>query len=193
MTEGFVLILAAGYSTRMGCCKALLPWEEGHTLLSFQIQQWQQLQVEPIVIVGDHNLAEIRPQLGQCQCLVNPAASTGKVSSILRGLQALPSSWNFLVISAVDQPRPAWVYERLLKAHANQAEGITVPVQGNQAGHPVIFGSQFQPELQSITEQQFGIRQILKNYQFRIQRVKIDSPWIHMDLNTIEDYNAVKP
>ncbi|NJK63073.1 MAG: nucleotidyltransferase family protein [Synechococcaceae cyanobacterium SM2_3_1] len=191
MNKGYALILAAGYSTRMGCCKALLPWGEGQTLLSFQIRQWQQLQVEPIVVVGSHNVAEIQPLL-HCQLLVNPAASTGKVSSLLMGLQALPSSWNFLVISAVDQPRPSWVYAHLLKAHANRAESITVPVYADQTGHPVIFGAQFQSDLHSITEVQFGIRQVLNNHPSRIQRVKINSPWVHADLNTLADYNAAK-
>ncbi len=193
MPEGYALILAAGYSTRMGRCKALLPWGDGHTLLSFQIQQWQQLQVEPIVVVGSHNLAQIQPQLRHCRFLVNPDASTGKVSSLLRGLQALPCHWDFLVISGVDQPRPTWIYECLLNAHGHRAEWISVPVHADKAGHPVIFGAQFKQALHGITEEQLGIRQVLKHHHSRIQWVKMESPWVHVDLNTLEDYNAFKP
>ncbi|MGY2754216.1 CTP:molybdopterin cytidylyltransferase MocA, partial [Thermostichus sp. MS-CIW-21] len=50
------LILAAGFSTRMGEPKAFLPWKDGQTLLSYQIFQWRQAGFQPWVVLGSQHM-----------------------------------------------------------------------------------------------------------------------------------------
>ena len=51
----FAIILAAGYSTRMGVCKTTLPWHNNQTLLRYQAEQFLQANITPIIVLGSHN------------------------------------------------------------------------------------------------------------------------------------------
>ncbi|MGB3491245.1 MAG: nucleotidyltransferase family protein [Elainellaceae cyanobacterium] len=184
------LILAAGFSTRMGQCKASLPWGDRHTLLTYQIEQFLSVHVFPVVVLGQHNADPQTQRLSDCAIAINPDASRGKVSSILTGLALLPTDTDALFISAVDQPRPAWIYQTLLEAHAHAADPppITAPIKGDRLGHPLLFSQRLIPELQTIRENTLGLRAIVNRYFSQIQTVTFDTDLIFQDLNTPERY-----
>ncbi len=138
------MILAAGYSTRMGQCKALLPWINGTTLLSYQVGQLVAVGITPIVVLAPHNsnlcTEELRSQQlanQQWHYIIteNPQPQRGKTTSILTGLAALPHTVESLIISAVDQPRTADVYRHLLQAHLSATDAlITLPIHQQRVG-----------------------------------------------------------
>ncbi|MEH1821619.1 MAG: NTP transferase domain-containing protein [Nostoc sp.] len=55
LSSNFAIVLAAGKSTRMGTCKTSLPWHEGKTLLTYQLEQWLSVAFNPVVVLGLHN------------------------------------------------------------------------------------------------------------------------------------------
>jgi len=189
------IILAAGSSTRMGTCKASLPWIGGKTLLSYQIEQFWLAGIIPIVVLAPHNLnhrmEELPDSLIQhCRIVVNSHPHNGKASSILVGLAALPQTIESLVISAVDQPRPAWIYQTLLQSHIASNALITAPVHQQRSGHPLVFSPRLLPNLTMIREDTLGLRQILQDFSDSVHTVDIPSPEILLDLNTPESYHA---
>ncbi|MEL6321830.1 MAG: NTP transferase domain-containing protein, partial [Cyanobacteria bacterium J06626_14] len=102
MVRAVAIILAAGMSSRMGQCKATLPWRTDLTLLAYQIQEFRTVDVVPIVVLGAHN-AHLRQaaNIPSTACVtINPTPSQGKVSSIFQGLRCLPEQWDVVFISA---------------------------------------------------------------------------------------------
>ncbi len=182
------LILAAGASTRMGTCKANLPWVEGTTLLTYQVNQWLLAGVSPIVVLGPHN-AQLQHSLPpDTQVAINPAPSVGKTSSILIGLEKISVAWKVLAIAAVDQPRPTWIYQTLLREHFQQSKPITAPIYQTRLGHPLLFASEMLPHLKAIQEESLGLRQLITAFKLSINAVEVDAPIVLVDLNTPEIY-----
>jgi len=183
------IVLAAGFSTRMGQCKATLPWQQGQTLLTYQIAQLLEVGVLPVVVFGSHN-AHLRANCPlPCRTVVNPNSSEGKVGSILAGLDALPRSWDAVLVSAVDQPRPAEVYQTLIEAF-NQHRGlITLPVRGDRTGHPPLSSRSLLPELRSINDKTQGLRHVVQSHWRATHYVQIHSENIFLDLNIPESYD----
>ncbi|WP_268836235.1 nucleotidyltransferase family protein [Synechococcus sp. Nb3U1] len=184
------LILSAGFSTRMGEPKALLPWKEGQTLLSYQIAQWRQAGFQPWVVLGSHNLAAAEPHLHGAEVLINPDLEAGKTHSIRVGVEGIPADFRVLGISAVDQPRPAWIYHSLLEYHLRHRAWATVPVHRGRRGHPTLIDARLREELLHLKEETLGLRQLLQDLDKRVQEVELYTADIFLDYNTSADWEA---
>ncbi|HEY9848334.1 MAG TPA: nucleotidyltransferase family protein [Leptolyngbyaceae cyanobacterium] len=190
MLPYFAIILAAGYSRRMGTCKASLPWGENQTLLSYQIEQFLLAGITPIVVLGLHNAERQKDCPIGTIILINPESKKGKTSSILVGLQAIPKNCQVLVISAVDQPRLTEIYQKLLQAQIANNPIITAPTYQGKLGHPLFFSSSALPYLENIREETFGLRQIVGDFYEEIQKVEFDMPVVLTDINTPENFSC---
>lgn len=183
----FALILAAGQSTRMGTCKTSLPWGD-KTLLTYQIEQWLNVDFTPVIILGLHNSHRQKDCPPQSLTVINPDANFGKNTSILAGLQNIPADFHILAISAVDQPRTSEIYQRLIQAHQNNSALITVPTHQGKMGHPILLANHMRSHLQNIREETLGLRQIIQNFYSDIQQIEFEHPAVLLDINTPEVY-----
>lgn len=196
MIRAIAIILAAGFSTRMGQCKASLPWHNSTTLLTYQIEQFHQAGIASIVVLGAHNAHQRAHCPSHCTVTLNPDSSQGKVSSILTGLNQLPDEWDGVFISAVDQPRPTEVYRELLVAFKGGRSPITIPLwrdssdeRGHQRpGHPPLFSRTLLPDLLGIRDETLGLRHVIQTYRDATHYLPMTSPTILLDLNTPELY-----
>ncbi|MBW4688168.1 MAG: nucleotidyltransferase family protein [Komarekiella atlantica HA4396-MV6] len=172
----------------MGTCKTSLPWGEGKTLLTYQLEQWLSAGFTPLVVLGSHNSYKQKDCLPGSLTVINPHANNGKTTSLLTGLQHIPSDFEVLAISAVDQPRKLEIYQILLQAHTNNLALITAPTYKGQMGHPLLFNNKMRSHLQNIREETFGLRQIIKEFFQVIYKVELDNPTVLVDINTPEIY-----
>jgi molybdenum cofactor cytidylyltransferase len=184
----FAIVLAAGASTRMGTCKTSLPWGEGKTLLTYQLEQWLSVGFTPLVVLGLHNSHRQKDCPPGSLTVINPHANAGKISSLLAGLQHIPQDCKVLAISAVDQPRKLEIYQRLLQAHKDNSALITVPTYEGKMGHPLLFDKEMRSHLQNIREETLGLRQIIQEFYPVIYKVKFDNSAVLIDINTPEVY-----
>lgn len=172
----------------MGFCKAELPWHDGHTLLSSQASNFLSAGIRPIIVLGRHNQHCSLDCPQGSDVVYNPEARRGKISSILTGLQVLPADFESVIISAVDQPRPVVLYERLLQAYLSDRPEIVAPSHGNRMGHPLLFGRSLLPHLLNIHESTQGLRAIVQQFYPSIRRVEWTSAEVLSDLNSPEVY-----
>lgn len=186
----FAIVLAAGASTRMGTCKAGLPWIHNQTLLAYQASQLLQSGFTPVIVLGPHNRDCQRECPAQSWIVINPDPSRGKTSSILAGLQVVPQRFTALAISAVDQPRSSAIYQTLLQAHHRSQALITAPTYHDRLGHPLLFSLAMRSHLEAIREDTQGLRQVMQTFHTAIQRVEFDTSIVVSDLNTPERYQA---
>ncbi len=184
----FALVLAAGTSTRMGTCKTSLPWCEGKTLLTYQLEMWLNLGFTPLVVLGSHNSHRQKDCPSGSVTVINPHANAGKTTSILTGLQHIPADFEILAISAVDQPRQLDIYQKLVLAHKDNSALITAPVYQSKMGHPLLFGNGMRSHLQNLREETLGLRQVIREFYPLIHKVEFDTLDVLLDINTPEIY-----
>ncbi|WP_319421834.1 nucleotidyltransferase family protein [Pleurocapsa sp. FMAR1] len=185
----FAIILAAGYSTRMGTCKTALPWRNNQTLLRYQAEQFLQAGITPIIVLGSHNAHRRSDCPKGSQVVINLDCDRGKTSSILAGLDCLPLEFSTITISAVDQPRSLYIYQTLLQTFYQEKALITAPFYQGKLGHPLLFSEQLFPELKKISESSLGLRKIVKEFYDHIKKIAFDHPEVLSDLNHKVTYN----
>ena len=102
MIQTSALILAAGFSKRMGSCKALLKTPCGKSFLEFIVDGYCQAGIRNIVVVVNENLmSEVESNYAElkkkCWFVVNRKPELGRFTSIKIGLSVINSS-NFVFL-----------------------------------------------------------------------------------------------
>lgn len=187
------ILTAAGESTRMGHPKPLLPWR-GVTLVEHQVRCLLEGGVSEVVVVVGHGADDIVPlvQGPGLRCVVNPSYREGKTTSIKAGLAALSADATAIALLAVDQPRTPGVISRVVAAHIENDALITSPRYRGHGGHPLIFSTQLRSELENISEERQGLREVFQNHLDQVTEVPFDDAIIRLDINTPQAYERAK-
>ncbi|MCH7970918.1 MAG: nucleotidyltransferase family protein [Chloroflexi bacterium] len=184
------VLLAAGESSRMGRPKPLLPWR-GTTLVEYQMNSLLRGGCDQVIVVTGKYDAEMAPLLDDRTGVVrayNPNYAEGKATSVRAGIYEVPDGVHSIVLLAVDQPRPAWVIERVLKVHTDFGAEVTSPGYDGHGGHPLVFDSSMRSELAAVTEEGEGVRAIFKRPDLNHHRIEFESAIVRLDINTPEAY-----
>ncbi|MCY4528101.1 MAG: nucleotidyltransferase family protein [Chloroflexi bacterium] len=187
------ILTAAGESTRMGQPKPLLEWH-GVPLVRFQIESLLEAGAREVVVVLGYESGLVAPRVSRdgVRSVLNEDYRHGKTTSVLRGiLSADPGATDFVLL-AVDQPRPAWVVKRVVESHVENDALITSPRHRGRGGHPLVFSASLRGELESITDEGQGVREVFDVHRGEVNEVVFDDPVIRLDLNTPEEYEAAK-
>jgi molybdenum cofactor cytidylyltransferase len=129
------VILAAGYSSRLGMFKMTCP--VGGVPAVERCIAAMEPSCGEIVVVGGHRielLSYLPEKFVSVKLVFNESFASGMFSSVLKGLSAVSGGQAF--VAPGDCPLiPACVYGRLLAAEG----GIVVPACGGKTGHPVLL------------------------------------------------------
>ena len=187
------ILTAAGESTRMGSPKPLLPWK-GTTLVEYQIRCLLDAGCAEVVVVLGHAAEIVEPYVTgeHVRHVLNPHYRQGKTTSIKAGLGAISDDAEAILLLAVDQPRTIEIIAQVLKAHNAHRPAITSPRYEGHGGHPLVFDASLRPELEAITEESQGIRQVFDAHRAEVFEATIDDPILRLDLNTPEAYEEAK-
>ena len=187
------LLLAAGESTRMGSPKPLLPWGD-KALVEYQVEQLLEGGASGVVVVIGHEADQVRAALRRwpVQVVQNPEYRQGRASSVRHGAAALPVYAEAAVVLNVDQPRPAEAVRGAIEGHQSGDSLITIPTYQGRGGHPTVFSQVLFPELTRVTEQNQGMREVVQRHAGRVRRVELGSPFVVLDMNTPEEYQAAR-
>ena len=174
----------------MGSPKPLLPWR-GTTMVEYQMNSLLQGGCDKVIVVTGKYDAEMAPLLKDRPGITrayNPKYAEGKATSVRAGVREVPDGVHSIVLLAVDQPRPAWVIERILKVHTNFGAEITSPGYSGHGGHPLVFDSSLRAQLAAVTEEGEGVRAIFRTPDLNHHRVEFESAIVRLDINTWEAY-----
>ena len=185
------ILLAAGLSTRMGSLKALLNWHN-IPLINYQIESLLEAGVRDVVVVLGHEATTITKQIAYPQVTIalNEAYRDGKLTSIQKGIESVPTHSEVAVLLGVDQPRPPETINHLITEHSSQSPLITVPYQGGHRGHPIIIQRDLFSDILKLPKETGNLREILDTNDNRTLRVPFSSDHVHLDLNMPSDYNS---
>lgn len=198
------IILAAGESSRMGRDKALLPWPptpgagaaSKDSFLSSAIKSLT-LSTDFVLVVAGQNESELAPVVyGNAAFLVvNPDPGRGQFSSLQVGLrQVLNRGRDTAIITLVDRPpASASTVQALRDAYEAAPRRIwaVVPEIAGKHGHPYVAGRDLIERL--LREPVTGnARDVEHRHQERIQYLAVDDPNVVLNINTPEDYAALR-
>ncbi|MBN2602399.1 MAG: nucleotidyltransferase family protein [Candidatus Marinimicrobia bacterium] len=179
------VILAAGYSERMGLFKPALDIA-GKPLLIRCIDSMAAIS-DRIIVVGGFNSEKIIELVNQTPKVVivkNEYFQQGMFSSVRRGIREVQGDRFFIIPG--DQPAvKTETYQKLLAEKGD----IVIPRYNGKKGHPVLFNSQLIPEI-LIMPDTVTLRDFIHSKKATI--LDVDDPGIGLDVDTLADYEKIK-
>jgi molybdenum cofactor cytidylyltransferase len=183
------IVLAAGYSSRMGSFKPLLPFGS-LTIIERVTSILREAGVDTIRVVVGWNAHLVIPVLEHCGVawVTNERFEDGMYSSIQAGVRGLPPTADAFFLMPGDMPL---VRETTLTRLADEWDarpgGILYPCRGGRRGHPPLIAAAYAPELLRETPAG-GLRELLRRHAGAARDVEVADPGILTDLDTPEDY-----
>lgn len=184
----WLIVLASGFSRRMGEPKLLLPW--GHeTLIRSFVKKLFNVRCTGIKVVLNTQQPLLKNELLDLpvEIVWNDVSYLGLSSSIRAGINSLPTKVAATVILLADQPHldPSVVNLVIERYYASHAIIVQASYQGSP-GHPVLFHKSCFHELKKITGDT-GAREIIKKHKQSCELVNVSTPPLQ-DIDTENDY-----
>ena len=185
------IVLAAGYSSRMGRFKPLLPLGP-YSVVETAVRALRDGGAGDVVVVSGYGVQRLRPELDRMGVREahNPAFDRGMYSSVQAGVAELDEGVDAFFLLPCDVPLAGAQTVRLL-AEARATAGdpdVCYPVHEGRRGHPPLISVRLIPEILA-EEPDGGLRALLGRHV----AVHVDTPvrGAVMDLDTPEAYEAV--
>lgn len=192
MPELAAIIPAAGFSSRMGVFKPLLPIGESPALEK-PILAFKNAGIDDIKVVVGHKGDLLAPVLQQHQVdmVVNPVFQSGMFSSIQAGLRAVQRNIDAFFVLPADYPfvRPETIKEIALRYGDAEGEIIRPCFQGKR-GHPPLVTAKLIPTILASHPNE-GLRSILQSSDFKTTHLDVNDPGILQDMDTKADYDRL--
>jgi CTP:molybdopterin cytidylyltransferase MocA len=191
------VILAAGYSSRMGSFKPLLPLVEGNTVIATVINNLKAAGCDDVCVVTGHNseLLEAACHRFGARIAHNPDFDRGMYSSIVAGLSAQAPDTDACLLLPVDIPlvRPATL-RQLLQYHSAADTRVVYPTFLGRRGHPprihrTLFNEIIDSEHHAGED---GLRGILVRHEDFADEIPVLDQHILLDMDTQEDYQRLR-
>lgn len=187
------LIMAAGYSSRMGKLKALLPLD-GHTVLARCIRSLVNGGTSDVFVVTGHKADQVGTEaktLGMHE-IYNPDYDQGMFASVKAGIQGLPDNASAFLVLPVDIPlvRSSTIRALTFDYLSNPAD-IIYPCFRGERGHPPLINAKLIPEILA-HDGSGGLRTVLERHNQNARELNMPDIGILRDLDTPEDYEKAR-
>ncbi|MGA3207437.1 MAG: DVU_1551 family NTP transferase [Syntrophales bacterium] len=187
------LILAAGYSSRMGEFKPLLPMGE-FSMIERSIAAFLQAGISDIRVVVGYRADTLIPVLTRIgvRPILNENFSLGMYSSVQAGVRSLGEGDDAFFLLPADYPliRPETVAE-MLDMHRRLNTAILYPTFHGRRGHPPLIAAARYIDWIILEEQPQGLRSFLASHERNAVDIEVDDEGILIDLDTIMDYQMI--
>jgi molybdenum cofactor cytidylyltransferase len=185
-------ILAAGYSSRMGRLKPLLPLGPV-TALERSVQLFRGVGIEDVRVVIGYRAEDITPLLRRLNVrwVVNERFREGMLSSVKAGITSLEPSKRAFFLLPVDIPlvRSGSVTD-LLSAYEEQASDVLYPCFFGKRGHPPLISAALRAGIPAWNGEG-GLRSFLQQSRFRSLDVEVADEHILLDMDSPEQYEDI--
>jgi xanthine dehydrogenase accessory factor len=183
------IIMASGFSRRMGRNKLLLLYE-GKPLIDHVIDHVSGSGLERVFLVSGSEEVLERGRLKHISTIFNGSAEAGQSESVKAGILNSPECEGYMFFAG-DQPLLDEDTIRLLAdSFRSNPDSIVVPVFEGRKGSPVIFPARFRDELLAL-EGDTGGRDLLKAHPDSVLKVEVREASMLFDIDTQEEYMAL--
>ena len=186
-----ICILAAGFSSRMGKFKPLLPLND-ETVLERVLRVSKDAGIRQRVVVTGYNREALVPLLERSGAVEvrNPRFEEGMFTSIQAGISALPRNLDGFFVLPVDCPLVTKEVLMALK-QSFAPDKFSVPCYRGKKGHPLLIPAMYR---QAILRHDGtgGLKEITDKDYGKIKRIEVREEGVVMDMDTPRAYEKIK-
>ena len=186
------VVVAAGYSRRMGAFKPLLPFGST-TVIERVITTIREAGIDTIGVVVGWNAEMLIPVLERCGApwIRNEHFAEGMYTSIQAGVRSLPADVGAFFLFPGDMPLVRSATLRRLAAEWDERPGgILYPRHEGKGGHPPLIAADYIPVILA-AEPAGGLRQLLRQHAHAARHVECADPGVLIDLDTPDEYQQL--
>ena len=186
------IVLAAGFSSRMGAFKPLLPFGE-RTLVDHVVTNLRAAGVQRVHVVTGFEAEALAPELARLDVTRahNPDFAAGMFSSVRAGVASLPPDVEAFLLAPVDVPllRPSTIV-RVLHASAARDSAIVYPTFRCKRGHPPLVRRALFAEILA-SDGDGGLRALLARHEETAREVAVFDWGCLVDMDRRDDYRLL--
>jgi molybdenum cofactor cytidylyltransferase len=186
------IIPAAGFSSRMGVYKPLLPVGT-RLVIEKTVDCFKQAGITDIRVVVGFKRKLLAPVLERLdvQIIFNSKFAEGMYTSIQAGVETLAESVNAFFILPGDCPfvEPDTV-STLLTAYRSTPVSVIYPTHNNQRGHPVLVSNKLRGLIIN-SKPEGGLKTLLEKYGTDNLEIPVSDSGINIDMDTAKDYQNI--
>ncbi|NPV92492.1 MAG: NTP transferase domain-containing protein [Firmicutes bacterium] len=183
------VILGAGFSSRMGWFKPLLPLGKC-TVIERAIGCFLAAGVEDVLVVVGYRADEVVPVVTSLgiPAVANPRYEQGMLSSVLAGVSGLGPEVDSFFLLPGDMPlvRPETV-RALMTAYRGGGFGVVYPVYRGERGHPPLISTRYKDEIFT-GNYPGGLREFLSTHEDEALDLEVEDGGVVFDLDLAGDY-----
>jgi len=184
-----VIILAAGYSSRMKLFKPLLPLGNS-TIIESSIDSFLDAGIGNITVVIGFQSEKLKPVLEDkgIKWIYNNKYSEGMYSSVVAGVSSLPDHIKAFFLLPADIPLVnSKTIHKIVEVYKQKKGGIIYPSFANRRGHPPLIDSSLFPEIISYNGSG-GLKALLNKYEEKAYYIEVEDEGTVLDIDSYEDY-----
>ena len=186
------IILAAGFSRRMGAFKPLLPLD-GQTVVGQVVSIYRDACVADIRVVAGTSSESVRSALAglPVACVVNPTPERGMFSSVQAGVASVPNETSAFFVHPVDIPLVRMhTLTVLLDAADGRSAPVIYPTFEGRRGHPPLIDGGLRSAVLG-HDGRGGLRGLLDGFEAAAREVPVADEGILLDMDTPADYRRL--
>jgi molybdenum cofactor cytidylyltransferase len=172
---------------RMAGVNKLLAPVDGAPLVTWTVRSVVRSRARPVIVVVGYERERLINALADqpVDFVDNPDYAAGISSSLRRGVAALPSDIDGVLVCLGDMPHVAVSdIDRLIAAFdPSVGREICVPTFDGQRGNPVLWGKRFIPEIAALSGD-VGARQLFAQHSDRLYMVEAHDRGVLFDVDT---------
>lgn len=183
------VIPAAGYSSRAGFFKPLLPTGSS-LIMERSVHTFQQAGIENIRVVVGHKADLLIPVLARLgvRAIMNPSYDQGMYTSIQAGVRSLENDIEaFFLLPADCVFVSAETIRVLLRAYDGGSFEVIYPVYRAERGHPPLISTKLRNPILA-AEPEGGLKGLLEREAHGSAEIEVGDEGILIDLDSEEDY-----
>jgi len=187
------IILSAGYSSRMGEFKPLLPLGNA-TVLERDVSLFRDAGIEDVRVVIGHRAEELLPIVERLHArpIMNERFHEGMFSSVFAGVESLKEDVEAFFLLPVDIPlvRPETVTLVAQAFHVGEGR-ILYPVFYGKRGHPPLISSRYREGILAWNGEG-GLKPFLARHEADAVNIETGDENILLDMDTFADYERLR-
>lgn len=183
------VIMASGYSTRMGENKLLLPFK-GKPIIEHVIDAIKECNFNEIILVGKEKQILDIGKNKNILTVLNTESYKGQSQSIKLGILNTCASDGYMFFTA-DQPLiDSYTINLLLDTFMKNKNSIIVPRYKTKPGSPTIFSTKFKDQLLNL-QGDVGGKAIINNHLSEVLFIDLKNNYSLLDVDTVKDYEYI--
>jgi molybdenum cofactor cytidylyltransferase len=180
------IILASGFSRRMGCDKLTLPIK-GKSILENIVDEILKVDFNEIILIYRNEFVKKIVEEKSIRCIENLNAENGMSESIKIGIKNSSSCDGYMFFVGDQINLNKELISKLIADFEKNNNLIIVPLYNKKRGNPVIFPAEFKEELLKLSGDKGG-RVLINKYETRVSYVNIEDENLGIDVDTKEEY-----